>query len=78
VDSEEAKLLAIEYFRLENRNHITVEEHELPPPGAYGFDPEGWITFSVVDKTIFKVGGDEFVAVNLTTKEVQSLGIIGD
>ena len=78
MDSEEANLLAIEYYRQENRNHITVEANELPHPGAYGFEPEGWVTFSVVDETVFMVGGDEYVAVNLATKEVWSLGIIGD
>lgn|GEM_PF-2470071 len=78
MNSEEAKLLAIEYFRRENRSQITVKEHDFPSPGVYGFDPEGWVTFIVIDKTVFRVGGDEYIAVNLTTAEVRSLGMIGE
>ena len=78
MNSEEAKLLVIEFLRRENRGHTFVEAHDLPSPGVYMFDPEGWVTFYVIDKTVFRVGGDEYVAVNITTKEVRSLGIIGD
>lgn len=78
MDAEETRLLAIEYLRREKPGQITVKEHDLPSPGAYGFDPEGWVTFCVIDEAVCKVGGDEFIAVNLTTKEVRSLGIIGD
>jgi TPR repeat protein len=74
----EAKQLANEHLCAKDRRGATVEAREMPPPGAYGFDPEGWATFCVIEKYALKVGGDEYIAVNLTTGQVRSLGIIGD
>jgi hypothetical protein len=74
----DAKLLAIDYLDGEGRGRTTVEVEELPSPGAYGFDLAGWVTFCVIEIEVHKVGGSEYVAVNLSTGEVRSLGIIGE
>ena len=78
MNSEEARLLAVEHFSREGGGGISLEAQDLPPPGVYGFDPEGWETFRVIERDVFRVGGDKYVAVNLTTKEVRPLGIIGE
>jgi hypothetical protein len=78
INAEKAKLIALEHLREEGRGNTTVKARDLPLPGVYGFDPDGWATFCVCADVPRGVGGDEYIAVNLTTGEVRSLGIIGD
>jgi len=78
LDLDGAEKQAIRYLRAKGRSDTTVKARDLPPPGAYGLNPDGWVTFCVIERFPRGVGGDEFVAVNLSTGEVQSLGTIGD
>ena len=79
IDIDQASELAIEHLCDEYRQSITVKPSQLPEPGVYNFDPNGWAIFvTVVDKFPDGVGGSQFVAVNLDTGETRTLGIIGE
>ena len=49
---------------------------QLPEPGVYGFDPQGWAVFSRVGG--MHIGATDYCAVNLTTGEFRHLGRIGE
>ena len=78
IDVKRASKLAIEHLCEEYRRSISVRPSDLPDPGVYGFDPNGWAIFVVIDKVPDHVGGSEYVAVNLDTGEARTLGIIGE
>ena len=78
IDVKRASKLAIEHLCDEYRRSFTVTPSDLPDPGVYGFDPNGWAIFVVIDKVPDHVGGSEYVAVNLDTGEARTLGIIGE
>ena len=67
LDLAGAEKLSIKYLREKGRSDTTVKARELPTPGAYEFNPEGWATFCVVESVPLRVVGDEHVAVSLTT-----------
>ena len=78
VDLNEARKLATVFACEEYPGSFTVTPSDLPDPGVYGFDPNGWAIFVVIDKVPDHVGGSEYVAVNLDTGEARTLGIIGE
>jgi len=54
-----------------------VRVHALPAP-AYGFDPEGWELFAVLDKHVTRLGATEYVAVHPASGEIRHLGTLGE
>lgn len=75
---DEAKERALKFKAERHLESIFLEPAELPQPGAYGFDPEGWAIFVVIERNPMRVGGPEYVAVNYETGEVRTLGVIGE
>jgi hypothetical protein len=55
---------------------LELEPTQLPEPGVYNFDSEGWAVFGKVDG--YQIGATEYCAVNLTTGEFRYLGRIGE
>lgn len=49
----------------------------LPSP-AYGFDPDGWDLFAVLDKHVTRLGAAEYVAIHRVSGEVRHLGLLGE
>ena len=78
IASKKAERIAMDFLRNQGRVDLTLKPKLLPPPGAYGFDPVGWITFCIVDKCRTSLGSDEFIGANPTSGNVVMLGFIGD
>lgn len=57
--------------------HLPVPVATLPG-SVYGFEPEGWVLFEVVERNPTRLGASEYVAVSLSTGEVRSLGYHGE
>ena len=77
-DFDEASELAKNHVCEEYRRSIEIQSSNAPDPLPYGFDPDGWVWFVVVEKSQLRVGGDNYVAVNIETGETKSFGTIGE
>ena len=75
-DIDHAIQLATEHVVEEYRKTVVVQSAQFPQDAPYGFDPEGWALFVVVDKD--GVGSSEFVAVNMNSGETKSMGRYGE
>lgn len=75
MDIEEAKVAARECLTRKSQSSVRLELREMPGLGVYGFDLEGRAIFLVTETDSWRVGGDEYVAVNITTGEAKSLGV---
>ena len=75
-DLNRAIQLAIDYVVDEYRQTVIVQAAQFPDEAPYGFDPEGWALFVVVDQD--RVGSSKYVAVNMETGETKSLGRYGE
>ena len=78
IHSDKASELAKNHVCEEYRRSIEIQSSKAPDPIPYGFDPDGWVWFVVVEKFRFWVGGDSYVAVNIETGEAKSFGAIGN
>ena len=68
--------LATDHVVEEYRRTVVVQAAQLPDEARYGFDPEGWAIFVVLDR--YQVGSTKYVAVHLETGETRSLGRYGE
>ena len=75
-DMNRAIRLATDHIVKEFRQNLDIQPAELPDVAPYGFDPEGWALFVVVEND--RVGASKYVAVHLETGETKSLGALGD
>lgn len=72
------KTLALNFVCERYRNAVNLVPVENLASPVYGFDPEGWDLFAVVDNAVAGVGATDHVAVNRATREVRSLGKLGE
>ena len=75
MNIDEAKTLACIF--LSSRLRESLVQVEMSEGDAYGFNPQGWITFSIESENPH-VGGAQHIAVNKATGEVRLLGHIGE
>ena len=77
IDLKAAKQLAIAGLK-EFGNSIELVHIESLHGPAYGFNPAGWLLFSVHRRDVLMVGGDWTVAIHTETGEFRDLGRLGD
>jgi len=70
IDPEKAAELARDHARSEYGDFLTVQIVDSPDEFPYGFDPDGWTLFAIVEPN--KVGRDLCVGVNTSTGETKS------
>ena len=78
IDLNDAIELAKNQVCEEYRRSIEIRPSEPPDPIPYGFNPDGWAWFVVIEKFRFMVGADNYVAVNMETGEAKSFGKYGN
>lgn len=78
IDLERARQLAIKGLQDRFGNSIELVRIESLHGPAYGFDPAGWLLFSVHRRNVLMVGGDWTVAIHPETGEFRDLGRLGD
>ena len=76
MTQDEASRIAIKGVVSAYEKSLELVPTQLPAPGVYGFDPQGWAIFSRVGG--MHIGATEYCAVNLTTGEYRYLGVIGE
>ena len=77
-DFDEASELAKDHACEEYRRSIEIQSSKAPDPLPYGSDLDGCVWFVVVEKSQFRVGGDNYVAVNIETGEAKFFRNIGE
>ena len=77
-DVEDGKLIARNTICGRFRGSIDFFRVDSLPAPAYGFDPSGWLIYSVRQNDVFCVQGDWMVAVHSETGEFKDLGRLGD
>ena len=75
-DMNRAARLVTDHLVEEFRQNLQIQPAQLSDVTLYGFDPEGWILFVIVEGD--HIGASKYVAVNLETGETKSLGPSGD
>ena len=75
-DMNRAIRLASDHLVEEFRQKLDIQPAQLPDVAPFGFDPEGWTLFVIVEND--GVGASKYVAVHLETGETKSLGALGD
>ncbi len=78
MEPEQAIELAKDHISEEYRRSLEIQASESPDPLPYGFDPDGWTWFTVIDNSPLKVGADKYVAVNMETGEAKYFGKLGE
>jgi hypothetical protein len=76
-DLNRAIQLAIDHVVEEYRQTVIVQAAQFPHDAPYGFDPEGWALFVIVDDEN-RLGSAKYVAVNMETGETKSMGRMGE
>ncbi len=74
VDASE---LALDFLSRRYRDSIELVPVDALPAPVYGFEPNGWYLFAVIEQRSFRTGGGEYVAVSQRTGEVRDLGRLG-
>ena len=75
-DMNRAIQLATDHVVEEYRQNVIVQAAQFPDAAPYGFDPEGWALFVIVEHD--RVGAAKYVAVHIDTGETKSLGRYGE
>ena len=78
LDVEDGKLIARNTICGRFCGSIDFVRVDCLPSDAYGFNPRGWLLYSVRQNDVFCVQGDWMVAVHLETREFKDLGRLGD
>lgn len=78
MESEEATRRAHAFLMQQYRNSIRLVPVTSLPVAVYGFDPHGWFLFAVLEGSPRRLGGTEHVAVDGSSGEVRSLGLLGE
>ena len=76
IDPKKAAELAHDHARSEYGEFLTVQIVDSPDEFPYGFDPDGWTLFVIVEPN--RIGSSPCVGVNTTTGETKSFGRIGE
>ena len=76
ITQDEACRIAINGVVSAYEKSLELVPTQLPEPGVYGFDPQGWAVFCKMDA--MRIGTSDYCAVNLTTGEFRHLGRIGE
>ena len=78
IELEKAIELAKDHICAKYRNSLDIQASESPDPVPYGFDPDGWEWFTVIDNSPPAVGAGKYVAVHMETGDVRYFDKLGD
>jgi len=78
IDLNDAIELAKNEVCEEYRRSIEIQPCESPDVHPYGFDPDRWTLFVVIEKFRYGVGASNYVGVNMETGETKYFGKYGE